>query len=113
MNLHLFQLTPDPTTHTVQTVGNVVSGSAVILAWVGLATDIIPVFLATLVSIAALVFYSIQIYESSTMRRWRNERRLRKIAKLKARVVGLEAHVIFDEAMKLRLPAEVTSKPEK
>ena len=82
---------PDPSAHTAQAVGNVVSASAVILAWVGLVTDIIPVFLATLVSIAALIFYGLQIYESPTMRRWRYKRRDHKILLMKARIAGIEA----------------------
>ena len=87
---HFFTTPPDPSMSTIQAAGNVASAGAVIVAWVGLMTDVIPIFLATLVSLAALVFYTIQIYESPTMRRYRHKRRDRKIAYLKARVAGME-----------------------
>lgn len=108
MAMHFFQSAPDPGVHTIQAVGNVASAGAVVLAWVGLATDIIPVFLATLVSLAALVFYCLQIYDSRQMRLWRYRRREHRIVSLKARVVGLEARQIFEDAIKTRLPSEVS-----
>jgi hypothetical protein len=39
----------------------------------------------------AAVWYFVQIWESATVQRWRANRRIRKLARLKARVVLLEA----------------------
>lgn len=40
---------------------------------------------------AALIWYLIQISESATVQRWRANRRTRKLARLKAQVLMLEA----------------------
>lgn len=48
-------------------------------------------FVPTVAAIVALVWYLIQIYESDTFKRWRAERRVRKLARLKARVLMLES----------------------
>ena len=40
----------------------------------------------------ALIWYLIQIYESATVQRWLAGHRVRKLARLKARVIMLEAH---------------------
>ncbi len=37
------------------------------------------------------IWYLIKIYESATVQRWVNARRVRKLARLKARVIMLEA----------------------
>lgn len=42
-------------------------------------------------AIVALVWYLIQIYESTTVQRWLATRRNRKLARLKARVLMMEA----------------------
>lgn len=42
-------------------------------------------------AIVALIWYIIQIYESATVQRWLANRRVRKLARLKARVLMLEA----------------------
>lgn len=42
-------------------------------------------------AMVALVYYVIQIYESETVQRWLAGRRVRKIARLKARVIMMEA----------------------
>ncbi len=62
----------------------------------GAATGaIVSTFLGWTPAVAALVafvWYMIQIYESRTTQRWLAMRRVRKLARLKARVVLLEAH---------------------
>lgn len=41
----------------------------------------------------AMIWYMIKIYESATVQRWVHNRRVRKLARLKAQVIVLEAHV--------------------
>lgn len=48
-------------------------------------------FVPPIAAFVALVWYLIQIYESATVRRWVSLHRTRKLAKLKARVMLLEA----------------------
>jgi hypothetical protein len=42
-------------------------------------------------ALVALIWYLIQIYESATVQRWVANRRIRKIARMKAKVMMLEA----------------------
>lgn len=72
-----------------QWAGNVVSSGAIVTSWFG----VLPTLMTLIASGLALIFYVIQIYESETVRHWLANRRLRKIAYLKARIVGLEAYV--------------------
>lgn len=67
-----------------QWVGNVVSVGAIVGTFMGWAPAI--------AALVALLWYCIQIYESATAQRWLMSRRLRRIAKLKAQVLLLEAH---------------------
>lgn len=66
-----------------QWLGNIVSVAAVIGALAG--------WVAPIAAVVALIWYLIQIYESETVRRWAATRRARKLARLKARVLMLEA----------------------
>lgn len=59
-------------------------GGSVILSTIA---GIIP----PLGAFVAIVWYSIQIYESATVKNWRAHRRMRKLARLKARVMMMEA----------------------
>lgn len=71
-------------THSLQAwIGNIVSVGAIITSALG--------FVPAVAALVAFIWYLIQIYESVTVQRWLANRRLRKIAKLKARVVVLEA----------------------
>lgn len=66
-----------------QWAGNLISAAAIISTFLGWAP-----------AVAALVggiWYLIKIYESATVQRWVHARRARKIARLKARVILLEA----------------------
>jgi hypothetical protein len=88
---------------------NVAGGGAIAFSWFAVLTQfasLIAVGLAALASIGAIAYYVLAILNDHRVKRWRNERRLRKIAYLKARIVGLEAQQIFDDAIALRLPAE-------
>jgi hypothetical protein len=64
-------------------VSNIVTGGVVTATLFGLA----PSFAAVI----AFIWYGIQIYESATVQRWLATRRTRKLARLKARVIMLEA----------------------
>jgi uncharacterized protein HemY len=77
-----------------QWVGNVISGGTVIGVLAG--------FVPAVAAFVALVWYLIQIYESATVQRWRATRRARTLARLKARVLMLEAQA------KLPLPGPET-----
>lgn len=71
--------------HTMQAwAGNIFSIGAIAGAFVG--------YLPTVAAIVGLIWYLIQVYESATVQRWLAARRDRKIARLKARVIMLEAH---------------------
>lgn len=66
-----------------QWAGNIISAGAIIssaLGWV-------PAFGA----LVGAVWYLIKIYESATVQHWVRQRRIRKIARLKARVLMMEA----------------------
>lgn len=60
-------------------------------------------FVPTVAAIVALVWYIIQIYECDTVKRWRAARRVRKLARLKARVLLLESKPV-------PLPPDVVEK---
>lgn len=66
-----------------QWLGNVISGAAIVASFVG--------YIPGIAACVALVWYFIQIYESATIQRWLAGRRIRKLARLKARVIMLEA----------------------
>lgn len=74
---------PDDHSTISQWLTNGVAGSAIITSILG----IVPVFAA----LVALIWYLIQIYESLTVQRWLSLRRVRKLARLKARVLMMEA----------------------
>lgn len=65
-----------------------------VLSYLGGLGTIVTSFLGWLPPTAAtvaLIWYFIQIYESHTMQRWLLNRRTRKLARLKARVILMEA----------------------
>ena len=64
-------------------LGNLVSASAIVGAIAG--------WLPALAAIVGLIWYLIQIFESATVQRWTAARRTRKIARLKAKVMMMEA----------------------
>jgi hypothetical protein len=64
-------------------MSNIIGGSVVTATLFGAA----PAFAAFI----AIVWYCIQIYESATVQRWLATRRTRRLARLKARVLMLEA----------------------
>lgn len=66
-----------------QWAGNVISAAAIISTFLGWAPAV--------AALAGGVWYVIKIYESATVQHWVNARRMRKIARLKARVLMLEA----------------------
>jgi hypothetical protein len=72
------------TNHPIsQWLGNGASAVAIIGGFLGWAPAI--------GALVAAAWYSIQIYESATVQRWVANRRIRKIARMKARVIMLEA----------------------
>lgn len=77
-------------------IANVISGGAVVSAVFG--------YLPAIAAIVGLIWYLIQIYESSTVQRWVAGRRVRKIARLKARVIMMEAHA-REAVLSLKKPA--------
>lgn len=64
-------------------ISNIVSTGAVAATILG--------YVPAAAALVALIWYMIQIYESATVRRWLADRRVRKLARLKARVIMLEA----------------------
>lgn len=66
-----------------QWIGNVVGAGAVIGTMLG--------YFAPIAALVALIWYLIQIYESATLQRWLANRRAHKIARLKAKIVWLQA----------------------
>lgn len=69
--------------HLTNWFGNAVSVGAIAGTMAG--------WLPAVSAIVALIWYMIQIYESKTVQEWIAARRARKIARLKARVILLEA----------------------
>ena len=45
-------------------------------------------------ALAAAIYYLVQVWESETVRQWRESRRLKKIASLRAKILLLEAEVL-------------------
>lgn len=71
-----------------------------ILSWVGnglslgaIATTMLGLTPAV-AAIVAIIWYSIQIYESATVQKWVAKRRLRRLARLKAEVLMLETKIV-------------------
>lgn len=82
-------------THSIQAwIGNAFSLGAIAGALLG--------WVPTVAAIVGLVWYLIQIYESQTVQRWLAARRVRKLARLKARVLMMEAR----EAGRLPIPPD-------
>lgn len=68
-------------------ISNLLGGGALISTWIGF----LPTLTGVIASLIAGAWYTIQIAESETVRRWFALRRTRKLAKLKARVLMMEA----------------------
>ena len=100
-----------PPIDPLHVAANAVSVSAIAFSWVAYWIGLAPIIMTTLASTVALCYYALVIYNDPIVKRWRHERRLRKIAHLKARIIGLEANQVFDEAIKLRLPTETLPSP--
>lgn len=66
----------------VHWLGHVLSGAAVVGAFVGL--------LPPIAALVGVVYYSIQIYESQTVQQWKATRRSRKIARLRKEIDRLD-----------------------
>ena len=64
-------------------LGNVISTGAVVATITG--------YVPGIAAFVALVWYFIQIFESATVQRWLAGRRIRKLARMKAAVIMLEA----------------------
>lgn len=62
---------------------NLLGGGVVTATLVGMAP--------AAAAVIAILWYLIQIYESRTVQRWLSQHRVRKLARLKARVIMLEA----------------------
>ena len=68
-----------------------------ILAWIGNGASVAAVFstligwLPPVAAVIAFIWYCIQIYESKTIQRHLEARRVRKIAALRAQIIKLEA----------------------
>lgn len=72
--------------HTLsQWVGNVLSAGVILGSFLG--------WLPLLGAGVAMVWYTIQIFESDTVRAWLARRKIRRIARLKAKLLMLESHV--------------------
>jgi hypothetical protein len=69
--------------HLLSWVGNTASIGAVVSTVFG--------WLPPVAAFIAVVWYVIQIYESDTIQSWVKNRRVRKIARMKAQVIMLEA----------------------
>lgn len=68
-------------------MSNAVGGGAILASAMGW----LPLMVTVIGGITAIVWYSIQIAESETVRRWTASRRARKVARLKAKLILLEA----------------------
>lgn len=64
-------------------VGNAFSVGAIVSTIFG--------WVPAIAAIVALCWYLIQIYESATVQRWISDRRIRRLARMKARVLMMEA----------------------
>ncbi len=72
-----------PSDHILSWFGNGASGVAIVSTMFG--------WLPPAAALIAIVWYLIQIYESVTVQKWLAGKRARKIARLKARVIMMEA----------------------
>ena len=69
-----------------QFAGHGLSVSAILIAWTGVLSPV----MAALATIAALIWYSIQIAESKPVQRWLKARRRRALHRLRNRIMILE-----------------------
>lgn len=69
--------------HIMAWVGNGISAGAILSTFMGWTPSV--------AAVVALIWYLIQIFESDTMRKWRARRRLRKLTRLRAEILRLEA----------------------
>ena len=79
------------------------------LSWLGHALSPVAIFgslmgfFPGIAAAVALIFYSIQIYESATVQTWMHTRRLRKIAEFKKHIAALEAQELKGLARRIEL----------
>lgn len=84
-------------------------GHHYIVSWIGNSISVGVIYasvmgiLPAVAAIAAIIWYYIQISESQTVRHWKARRLARKIAKVKAQLVLLEAEVPHHEKPALPL----------
>ena len=71
--------------------GNLASLAAIIGAFAG--------WVPVLAALIALVWYTVQIFESRTFQRWRRTRHVRRLLKAKAMVLTMEGVLGHDEAI--------------
>jgi chromate transport protein ChrA len=69
--------------HVLSWIGNGASGVAIVTTIFG--------WLPPAAALIAFVWYIIQIYESATVQKWIRSKRIRKIARMKAQVLLMEA----------------------
>ncbi len=69
--------------HVLSYIGNGASGLAIVTTIFG--------WLPPAAALIAIVWYVVQIYESDTIQKWIKSRRTRKIARMKAQVLMMEA----------------------
>lgn len=80
---------PDMSDHPIALwFGNIASAGAILTTLAGL--------LPPITAIVALIYYFIQISESETVKSWRRHRRAHRIAKLRARLLELEAMNVLE-----------------
>lgn len=72
-----------------QWLANIAGTSAIAASLIGW----LPTIASLVAGVTAFIWYAIQISESATVQRWRATRRTRKLARLKAHVLLLEAQM--------------------
>lgn len=77
--------------HFDNLTGQIASAIAVAASWLAVWLGVMPVVLASLASLAALLFYCLQFYRDPSVQAWLTRRRAKKVAKLKDKLAALEA----------------------
>lgn len=74
-----------------QWTGNILSGGAIVATIMG--------WLPGIAAAVALIWYFIQIYESTTVQKYIADRRRRKIARMRAKLIQLEAQGAYERLL--------------
>ena len=90
-------------------IGDVVSGGAIIYAWLAVFSGVATPIVAMLASLVAIVFYGIQISERRFVRAWIERRRLARIANLTIAIAKLQAKSKVVETTREVLRADAPS----